>query len=199
MSHTIRMYTVASRHGRPPTGSSSGSKADLEVKADETARTIAGLRERLWQPDLIRHPRVNRELQAFLEQLAVLVARVNPRRGRHSTESGPDEQPASKPPKSDLEPNPLAAATAAEFVEVLRQYKAWNGNPSWRSMAARANQTVVFSTMYSALNSDALPKFEVMKAIIIGCGGGEKDLEEFTAAWRRIDRHSARQVTEDRI
>jgi hypothetical protein len=36
------------------------------------------------------------------------------------------------------------------------------------------------------MNSGTLPKFDVMKAIIIGCGGGEDDLKAFATAWRRI-------------
>jgi hypothetical protein len=44
----------------------------------------------------------------------------------------------------------------------------------------------VHSTMHAAMNSDALPKFAVMKAIIIGCGGGEEDLKAFASAWRRV-------------
>jgi hypothetical protein len=36
------------------------------------------------------------------------------------------------------------------------------------------------------MNSDALPKWEVMKAIVIGCGGGDDDLRAFASAWRRL-------------
>jgi hypothetical protein len=53
-------------------------------------------------------------------------------------------------------------------------------------MAALAGQAVVHSTMYAAMNGDALPKFEVVRAIIIGCGGGDDDLDSYTRAWRRI-------------
>jgi len=53
-------------------------------------------------------------------------------------------------------------------------------------MAKRAGQAVVHSTMYAAMNGDAMPKLEVVKAIIVGCGGGEDDLSSFASAWRRI-------------
>jgi hypothetical protein len=53
-------------------------------------------------------------------------------------------------------------------------------------MAKRAGQAVVHSTMYAAMNGDTLPKLDVVKAIIIGCGGGEDDLSSFASAWRRI-------------
>jgi hypothetical protein len=41
--------------------------------------------------------------------------------------------------------------------------------------------------MYTAMKGDVLPKLEVVKAIIIGCGGGEDDLRLFASAWRRLD------------
>jgi hypothetical protein len=40
--------------------------------------------------------------------------------------------------------------------------------------------------MYSAMNGSALPKLDVVRAIIAGCGGGEDDLKLFVTAWRRI-------------
>lgn len=191
----IRMCAVPSRQASPPAASANKSRTDLDIRADETARTIAGLRGRLWYQGLVQHPRVNQEMQALFDQWAVLQGRANSRRGRHRTAAEADGELVASPSRSELEPKPLAATTPAAFVEVLRQYRAWHGSPSWRNMAIRANQAVVFSTMHTAMNSDALPKFEVMKAIVIGCGGGEADLEKFTAAWRRIDRRSARQIT----
>jgi hypothetical protein len=53
-------------------------------------------------------------------------------------------------------------------------------------MAQQASQAVVHSTMYHAMNGTALPKLDVVKAIIIGCGGSDDDLQAFTTAWRCI-------------
>jgi hypothetical protein len=86
----------------------------------------------------------------------------------------------------DLKLDPLTATTPAEYIEVLRQYRIWSGNPSWRAMAKRAGQAVVHSTMYAAMNGSTLPKLDVVKAIIIGCDGGEEDLRVFATAWRRV-------------
>jgi len=36
------------------------------------------------------------------------------------------------------------------------------------------------------MNGEVVPKFDVVKAIIIGCGGGEDDLSAFATAWRSI-------------
>lgn len=191
---------VTSRNDRLrlPAGNTDAPKKDLEAKAIVTATIIAGLRDRLWQHDLLRHPRVNAELQALIEQLAVLISRANPRRGRHSAASEPTDRPGIQIPQSDLKPNPLTATTAAEFVEVLRRYRAWHGDPSWRNMAIQARHLVVHSTMHTAMNSDTLPKFDVMKAIVVGCGGDEDDLEAFTRVWQRIERHNARQTMANR-
>jgi hypothetical protein len=53
-------------------------------------------------------------------------------------------------------------------------------------MAKRADQAVVHSTMYQAMNAKTMPKLGVVKAIVIGCGGGEEDLSLFATAWRQI-------------
>jgi hypothetical protein len=45
----------------------------------------------------------------------------------------------------------------------------------------------VHSTMYAAMHADALPKLDVVKAIVIGCGGSEDDLRMFVTAWRRLE------------
>jgi hypothetical protein len=85
----------------------------------------------------------------------------------------------------DFEPNPLAATTAAEFMAVLRDYRVWSGDPSWREMARRTGG-VSHSTLYNAMNRDTLPSLRLVRAIVVGCGGNDNDLQEFSAAWQRI-------------
>jgi hypothetical protein len=41
--------------------------------------------------------------------------------------------------------------------------------------------------MHAAMNGNTLPKLDVVKAIIIGCGGSEDDLRMFVTAWRRLE------------
>lgn len=156
----------------------------MEAEATRTAIVIAEVSSRLMRhPELREHPKVLSALRNLEEQLEY----VDENPGRHrSTSDGPISQQISDACGYDLKPNPLTATTAAAFVEALRQYRAWSGSPSWRQMAAQAGQAVVFSTMYNAMKSDALPKFEVMKAIVIGCGGGNDDLTAFASAWRRV-------------
>jgi hypothetical protein len=41
--------------------------------------------------------------------------------------------------------------------------------------------------MHAAMNGNTLPKLDVVKAIIIGCGGSDDDLRMFVTAWRRLE------------
>jgi hypothetical protein len=113
--------------------------------------------------------------------------------GRHrSTTDGTIGQQISDAFGDDLKPNPLAANTPAEFIDVVMQYRAWSGDPSWRAIAKQSGHAVVYSTMWNAMNGTALPKLDVVKAIVIGCGGGEDDVNSLVTAWRRIALSKAR-------
>jgi hypothetical protein len=156
---------VSGRHVQDP------DEAAREAEATRTAVLIKGLGWRLLQsPEILEHP--------------------NPGRHRSTTITAVG-QDISEVPGDDLKPDPLTATTAEAFIEVLGQYRAWSGDPPYRLMAERAGQAVVYSTMYSAMTGNALPKLHVVRAIIIGCGG-EDDLRLFDSAWRRINMGQAR-------
>src|SRR5579859_1408419 len=166
------------------------SQADMQAEAAATTTAIAGLRRRLTRPGIFENPAVRRELRKLEEMLAAYEqAETNPGRhrangrvpGRHG---GQENAEASLP---DLKPDPASARTAADFVAALRQYRAWSGDVPWRTIAARAKQNRVHSTIYNAMRRDDLPTLEVVKAIVIGCGGGDDDLSAFTSAWQRIN------------
>ena len=176
---------MSGRYGRSP-GDQDYPQAATEAEATATAIVIAGLRKRLRRQETLEDPKVLCELRKLEEQLTEQLAHAQ-KPGRHrSTVGKANSQQISDASGFDLKPNPLTATTPAEFILALRQYKGWSGDPSWRRMAAQAGQAVVHSTMHAAMNSDTLPKFNVVKAIIIGCGGGEDDLSSFATAWRRI-------------
>jgi hypothetical protein len=168
-------------------------QGDIETEAAATVTAIAGLRRRLRRPEMLEHPAVLGELRKLEEQVtAQLADQASRSPGRHrSADAGTASRRADRQIGDangfDLKPDPLAAATEAQFIRALWDYKAWSGDPSWRTMAARGGQRVVHSTMYGAMHGSALPKLEVVKAIISGCGGGEEDLRAFATAWRRID------------
>jgi hypothetical protein len=150
------------------------------------------------------HPTVQRELRK-LEELLAAFEQAGRSPGRHRAQSGrmsgqdggmsgqdggqrasDDGQRASDDARPDRKPDPAAACTATDFVAVLRQYRAWSGDLPWRTIAAQAKQERVHSTIYNAMRRDDLPTLEVVKAVVIGCGGGQDDLLAFTAAWQRI-------------
>ena len=174
------------KHGRG-TQDDRDPQAAIDEEAIATVTAIAGLCRRLRRPEILRHPTVRNALLTFQEQVEDLLADADQGTGRHRSKSSRAAgRQISDVAGFDQKPDPLTATTPAEFIQVLWKFKYWSGDPSWRSMAAKANQLVVHSTMYNAMNGDALPKFDVMKAIIIGCGGDEDDLKAFASAWRRV-------------
>lgn len=166
----------------------------MQAEADATTTAIAGLRRRLLRPGMFEHPAVRRELRK-LEELLAAFEQAESSPGRHrangrlpNRHGGPESAEAGS---LDLKPDPASARTAADFVAALRRYRAWAGDVPWRTIAARAKQNRVHSTIYNAMRRDDLPTLEVVKAIIIGCGGSEDDLGAFTSAWQRISAASS--------
>lgn len=175
------------RHGRSTPEGQDNQLAAIEREATATATVIAGLRWRLKRQETIEHPKVLTELRRLEEQVTAQLAHSDEAAGRHRAAGDQAISPQIADAAGfDLKPNPLTATTSAEYIEALRQYRAWSGHPSWRTMAKRAGQAVVHSTMYAAMNGDTLPKLDVVRAIVIGCGGGEDDLSVFVTAWRRL-------------
>src|SRR5581483_10890516 len=151
-----------------------------------TATAIAGLCWRLQDQEILEHPKVRSALRRLEEQLAEHPTHPEGKTGRHRTVGRTDSEQIGDASGDGFKPHPHTATTPAAFVELLRQYRAWSGDPPWRKMAERAGHAVVHSTMYNAVNGDVLPKLEVVKAIIVGCGGGEDDVTAYVNAWRRL-------------
>lgn len=84
-----------------------------------------------------------------------------------------------------LRPDPRRVSTPAELMGILRRFRTWAGNPSYRSMALRSGRRAGASTMCTVLGSDELPaRLDVIDAIIEGCGGSDEDRARFATAWR---------------
>jgi hypothetical protein len=87
----------------------------------------------------------------------------------------------------DLRPDPSAATTPEEYIEALREFRLWAGNPSFRDLEKRCNGRPVASTICKVLQSGELPRrFEVIDAIVCACGGAEEDRARFATAWRQL-------------
>ncbi|GAA3720375.1 hypothetical protein GCM10022224_102970 [Nonomuraea antimicrobica] len=102
---------------------------------------------------------------------------------------GPPELPFGPPadlPGYVLKPDPLSARTPAEFVELLKQYRIWAGEPSYREIVRRARKAFGASTLCEALKSSHLPPEKLVRAFVWACSGSEEDLQAWTTAWRRL-------------
>jgi len=110
--------------------------------------------------------------------------------------NGARARPTPDVPGQDQRPNPRKARTSAEFVEALRQFRIWAGNPSFRDMARNCDHQMGYSTMCAVLRKDELPRrLEIVEAIITGCGGSDEDRQRFATAWRRLAQKQLRTRT----
>jgi hypothetical protein len=93
-------------------------------------------------------------------------------------------------PGEHLCPDPAAARTPAELMDMLRRYREWAGKRSYRAMEhvlkMRGGQRYAASTLHAALKGDAMPALAKVQAIIAACGGSDADQQMFTTAWRRL-------------
>jgi hypothetical protein len=94
------------------------------------------------------------------------------------------------PPDVNLCPDPGAARTPCEFMQTLRKYRKWAGEPSFRAMEylikMRRGQRFAASTIHAALKGEDLPSLQKVQAIVTACGGSDSDQQMFTTAWRRL-------------
>ncbi|MGW9351723.1 hypothetical protein [Nocardiopsis flavescens] len=96
-------------------------------------------------------------------------------------------------PGHDLAPDPLAARTAADLMELLREFRIWCGEPSYRQMSARCEGAYSPSSFCMAINKQTLPTQQMLIALVIVCSGKEAAIRPWLTAWRRIKLHSRRQ------
>lgn len=109
-------------------------------------------------------------------------------RARKGTRSAHRREPEPVLPDHDasLRPDPSSAGDPAAFMKLLRQFRIWAGNPSYRNMAAR-DQRFTASALHAALGRDVLPaRHDMVDAVIAGCGGSEEDRSIWATAWRRL-------------
>jgi hypothetical protein len=127
-----------------------------------------------------------RELSLVLSEWEQLHRRVqNP--GRYPEAVAPV---VPDPPGLNLCPDPAGARTPAQFMNTLRRYRKWAGEPSFRIMEhvikKQHGQHFAASTIHAALKGDDLPSLPKVQAIITACGGSDAHKQTFTTAWRRL-------------
>ena len=89
-------------------------------------------------------------------------------------------------PGFDWCPDPGGVRTAAEFMNVLRKYRLWAGNPSFRVMQRQCDHRFAASTICAAMQGDGLPSLDMTDAIIVACGGSQEHRQAFATAWRSL-------------
>lgn len=92
----------------------------------------------------------------------------------------------SDAPGLDLCPDLDTVSTAAEFMDALRMFRIWAGEPSYREMERRCGRRYAASTICTALRASKLPSLPLVQAAVIACGGQEGHLQSFSSAWRRL-------------
>lgn len=98
--------------------------------------------------------------------------------------------PAAAGTGGDLEgrrPDPQEAATPAEFVAVMRRYRAWVGSPSYAQMQFYCGGVCSAAGFRAALTDCRLPCLPLLSAFITACGGGEAEYRRWVAAWQRLN------------
>ncbi|MDA2809185.1 hypothetical protein O4J56_00915 [Nocardiopsis sp. RSe5-2] len=106
----------------------------------------------------------------------------------HHTDEGPSGgQAVPDIDGFDLRPDPMQMETPAAFMVALRQYRRWAGSPPYREMADRCGNVYSASAMCAALGASELPKYTMLNALILGCGGDEKEFQRWLTAWRVLD------------
>ncbi|MDA8370106.1 MAG: hypothetical protein M0026_09560 [Nocardiopsaceae bacterium] len=73
----------------------------------------------------------------------------------------------------------------------MRRYRRWAGNPSFRLLAERCAHMCSAATFHGVLNGTELPKFTVLNAFVIACGGDEEEFQRWATAWRCLDQEGA--------
>ncbi|WP_117199261.1 hypothetical protein [Nocardiopsis sp. TNDT3] len=89
-------------------------------------------------------------------------------------------------PGDPLKPDPLKAKTVAEFVDTMRRYRRWAGNPSYREMADRVGVRSS-SRFCEALKANKLPTFSLLNAFVVSLEGTSADFQRWAASWRALE------------
>lgn len=89
-------------------------------------------------------------------------------------------------PGLDLCPDPATVQSPVQFMDVLRRYRVWAGEPSYRVMRDQCGKRYATSTIHAALSGDELPRLPMVQAVVTACGGTEAHQQAFASAWRRL-------------
>ncbi|GAB2452163.1 hypothetical protein [Streptosporangium sandarakinum] len=126
--------------------------------------------------EAVTQERLRREAAVSETETTRLISerRVNPR-----------ETAIADAPGHDCKPNPLDARSQEEFVDTMRRYRIWAGNPSLREMARRCGQQFSHATFRNVLNAQTVPlRLDMVEAFVAALGGTAEDKIRWATAWR---------------
>jgi hypothetical protein len=174
---------MTSRHERRVPYGAGNASGNTDI--DDAVAAIAVLQSLVIRQEVLRHPKIRVAVQELLELVALFLGQVDPEPGRHRAETVPTGLSVADIPVHTSTSVLEAVNTTAGFMEALRQYRFSAGDPSWRMIADRAG-VAAHSTLYNAANGPTLPRPDVVRKIILGCGGSEEDQMAFLRARERI-------------
>ena len=160
--------------------------------AREEAANVATLREELQAERaalVVERRHLAKAREEFIADRTRWLGERMAQQAAHEPRRKPRETAPGAVPDLDasLRPDPRDAATPADLMTRLRQFKVWAGNPGYRQIAAGAGNRYSSTALHAALKADQLPrKQELIDAIVQGCGGSEEDRRMWATAWRQL-------------
>ncbi|WP_433463983.1 hypothetical protein [Spirillospora sp. CA-128828] len=94
-----------------------------------------------------------------------------------------DEEPVGVPA---AKPDPSAARTTVELMNLLQSYRLWRGRRSYRKMSDAIGNRYAHTTLSQLPRRTKLPTLDLFLAFIEGCGGDQPDIQAWKEAWQRI-------------
>lgn len=157
-------------------------RAAIERENDMLARSRTKLMQEHKALDI-----ETRDLQRLRDEILRREAALREAAARKGRRTASEPLPVIDDHGAVLRPDPSTATTPRQFMEALRQYRRWAGNPSYRVMSDRIGGHPVASTIQTMLARDELPtRLEAVDAVIRGCCGTPDDRKKFATAWRLL-------------
>lgn len=133
-------------------------------------------------------------LRGELERLRRELERLHAERKFLQQEIRKQKQPGREPPAvvpdapgHDHQPDPLAATSVAEFVELLRKLHVWAGEVSLRELARRSPESISHSTFGEMLNTPSkLPTQRTVQLFVHALGCDKEEVQRWVTAWRQL-------------
>ncbi|MFF5115063.1 hypothetical protein [Streptosporangium sp. NPDC000509] len=172
----IMSFFAVSEAGDPQETREFSVQLEAFLKAERAHEVI--VRERM------RRDRENRENERVSEEK---IAAERERRAIERKLAMTVRTVIADAPGHDCMPNPLDARSQEEFVDTMRRYRIWAGNPSFREMARRCGQRFSHATFRNILEARTVPqRLDMVETFVVVLGGTPDDKIRWATAWRHF-------------